>query len=138
LTRADSQIIVELWCEVEMRLAGTTNRRSKTPPWRVFTCLVLVGLFFYNPFLGAGRLPGKVAVCHPASHRATVGASELEQFAQPNRGATALLPKVAHVQWLLLPVDLHDSLSRHSLEEMIVTPQMGFSASLWFRPPPTA
>jgi hypothetical protein len=100
---------------------------------------LLVGLFLYNPFLAAGRASGNLMVCHPASHRGTVGSSELEQFAQPNGGVAALLPDVAESQLLLTQVPENDCASERAIEEVIVVaPQTGFSSSLWFRPPPAA
>ena len=115
----------------------TTRNREAVPVWQILTCLVLVGLFLYNPFLGVSKSPENFAVCHPASHRATVGSSELEQLAQPNDSATALLPKVADAQVLIPRLAATHSTERYCVEEEVVsTPQTGFSSSLWFRPPP--
>ena len=93
LTGADSQTIVEVPGNTKMRFPGTTNRRDSASLGRVFACILLVGLFLYNPFLAAGRASGNLMVCHPASHRGTVGSSELEQFAQPNDGVRDQVPQ---------------------------------------------
>jgi hypothetical protein len=139
LTGAESQTIVEVSGNTKMRLPGSTNRRNPASLGQVFACILLVGLFLYNPFLAAGRASGNLMVCHPASHRGTVGSSELEQFAQPNGGVAALLPEVAEGQPLLTQVAENDCASQRAIEEVIVVaPQTGFSSSLWFRPPPAA
>lgn len=137
LTATCSQIIVKVLLVAKtMRLPWTTTRRE-FPSWQVLTCLLLVALFFYNPFLAIARPSDGLAVCHPGSHRATVGSSELEQFAQPSGSPIALLPKVADAQELLPQVIPNDFAWRHFVEEQfVVTPQTGFSSSLWFRPPP--
>jgi hypothetical protein len=103
----------------------------------VLTCLLLAALFCYNPFLAIARTSDGLAVCQPDSHRASVGSSELEQFAQPAGSPIALLPDVVEVRALLPQVSENDSaLRRGSEEEFVATPQTGFSSSLWFRPPP--
>jgi hypothetical protein len=100
-------------------------------------CVLLAGLFLYNPFLAASAGSAGLTVCHPASYRATVAASELEQFAQPNASAAALLPNVADLQVLIPRLAVIQCTARHYVEEeVVVTPQTGFSSSLWFRPPP--
>jgi hypothetical protein len=100
---------------------------------------LLAGLFLYNPFLAASAASGGLTVRHPVSYRATVASCEVEQFAQPNSGATALLPNVEDARVLILQLTVIRSTPRHYLqeqEEVAATPQTGFSSSLWFRPPP--
>lgn len=122
---------------MSMRILGIPIRRGMLPSWRVLTCILLVALFLYNPFLAIARTSNGLAVCHPGSHRASVGSSELEQFAQPTNSPVALLPDVAEVQALLRRATTNDSASRHFVEEQFIdSPQTGFSSSLWFRPPP--
>jgi len=120
-----------------MSTSGTTKRVS-VPSWQILTCVLLAGLFLYNPFLVASRASDSLTVCHPASHRATVGSSELEQFTPPNDTAAAFLPNIADAQDLLPRLAARNSTQRQSveLEEKVATPQTGFSSSLWFRPPP--
>jgi hypothetical protein len=137
LTGTCSQIIVEVSIAMSMRIPRITTRRGTVPLWQVLTCLLLAVLFFYNPFLATARTSNGLAVCQPGSHRASVGSSELEQFAQPNDSPIALLPNVAEVQAPLPQVIANDSASHHPVEEQFTdTPQTGFSSSLWFRPPP--
>jgi len=99
--------------------------------------LLLAGLFLFNPFLASHPLMGIVVVCHPASYRATVGSSELEQFAQPDVSATELLPESQAAPVSALQITDSNGESQHYVEPPIVpSPQTGFSSSLWFRPPP--
>jgi hypothetical protein len=106
------------------------------PGVRALLCLLLAGLFLYNPFLGMAHTSGDPSVCHPARHRATVGAGELEHFAQPN-GIAIPSPDV-----YLAPasIDILPAVTArgHSnvVYAIVVSPQAGFSSSLWFRPPP--
>jgi len=121
-----------------MSFPGNTVRRGTVPLWQILTCLLLAGLFLYNPFLAVGRWSGKTAVCHPASYRGTIASSELEQFTPPNRGVAALLPDADAAQVLIRYLDLNNSTPPYYVEqEDLATPQTGFSSSLWFRPPPT-
>jgi len=104
--------------------------------WQVLVCFLLVGLFLYNPFLNNHRANGNLAVCHPASHRATVGSSELEQFPQRD-GVVAPLPDLDVEQIFIdltaatVPTTLHTA-----DRDEVMLPQAVFSSSLWFRPPP--
>src|SRR5215469_17723113 len=45
-----------------------------------WVCLVLAALLLFNPFFATPRSGHSLEVSTPASHRATVGASELEHF----------------------------------------------------------
>ena len=121
-----------------MRILNPVVRRDLTPWWQIFTCVLLAGLFLYNPFLAAHQSHGANAVCHPPSHRATVGSSEMEKFT-PQDFLAAVLPGMNALQVLLLQVAASDSLSRHYVDAQVeASPQTGFSSSLWFRPPPVA
>ena len=120
-----------------MNLANLPTRRASMPLWRILTCILLAGLFLYNPFLGATCATGNLMVGHPASHRATVGSSELEQFRQSDISARALLPAVTDAEILILQVATSDSAPARDIEEKVVVPLAGFSSSLRFRPPPT-
>jgi hypothetical protein len=100
-------------------------------------CVFLVFSLVYNPFVSAPRQTGGLEVGHPMSHRATVGASELQHYttvtSQELTGfaglapakAPVLLPTLSEVN--ILPV----SRAPHS-------PQQFLCASLWFRPPPAS
>jgi hypothetical protein len=121
-----------------MSFPGNRMRRGAVPLWQILTCLLLAGLFLYNPFPAASRTSGSLTVCHPASYRGTIASSELEQFTPPNRGVAALLPNANAVQVLIRYLDANNSTPPYYTEqEDVATPQTGFSSSLWFRPPPT-
>lgn len=98
-------------------------------------CLLLAFSFLFNPYLIAPGSQGGVNVRHPASHRATVGASELEKFS-PLAGqeshvfvdmsvaqVVAVLPFATTQTFLLQAPELPPA-------------QQVFCASLWVRPPP--
>jgi hypothetical protein len=142
LTQADSQINLEVSVLIIMSIfatfLATRQRRESVSLWRILTCVLLAGLLLYNPFLAASRASDSLSVCHPASHRATVGSSELERFTQPNDTALAFLPNLADVQELIPRfVAMHSTQRQYAeQEEVVASSQTGFSSSLWFRPPP--
>ena len=119
-----------------MNMLQAKSRRGAARIWQVAMCFLLAVLFLYNPFLVSHREDGNLTVCHPASHRATVGSSELEQFPQRDR-ILAALPDLDVVE---VAVDLAVAISptpRQTIDrEADASPQTGFSSSLWFRPPP--
>jgi hypothetical protein len=119
-----------------MSARRATNARSSAATWRVLVCFLLAGLFLYNPFLVGHRENGGLAVCHPASHRATVGASELEQFS-PRVQSLAPLPDLNVVRIFLDPTALAPSTAVPAADrDRDIPPQKVFYSSLWFRPPP--
>jgi len=139
LTATSSQINVEVSVPIDMSISGKVGSRHSVPLWQVFICLLLAALFLYNPFLAIGTNSGGLTVCHPASYRATIASSEVEQFAQPNSPSTAPLTNVTDVQVLLPQLAISYPTRWHYVEvDVVVTPQTGFSSSLWFRPPPAA
>src|SRR5262245_46862679 len=109
-----------------MSIPQATNRRRSVITWQVFVCFLLAGLFLYNPFLKGHRDTGPLPICHPASHRATVGSSELEQFAQQD-GRVAPLPDLDVVQ---VSVDLSAAAPSATWQtadyEKSAPPQTGF------------
>jgi hypothetical protein len=120
-----------------MSFPGNTMRRGDVPLWQVSTCILLAGLFLYNPFLAINNVSGNLAVCHPASYRSTIASSELEHFTPRNSGAADLLSDACTIQELIPQVAGSIAIPRHHVAEVAVaTPQTGFSSSLWFRPPP--
>ena len=119
-----------------MTAARATSRRPSVIKWQVLLCFLLAGLFLYNPFLNCYQEHGNLAVSHPASHRATVGSSELEQFPQRD-GVVAPLPDLDDVQVFIDLSPAAPSLTRQTADHKLsAPPQTGFSSSLWFRPPP--
>jgi len=112
------------------------SRSKNAPVCRVLVCLLLAGLFLHNPFLGASGLHEDLAVCHPPSHRATVGSSELEQF-QPGAKAVAPLPDLAVREAFGDLATASFPVAQHFADfTPPVVRSAGFSLNLWFRPPP--
>lgn len=100
-----------------------------------WVCLLLALSFLFNPYLMAQGSGGGLNVRHPASHRATVGSSELEKF-PPLAGQDSHV-FVAHFFANLLSF-LPNTASRSSLPlgMELLPPQQFLCVSLWFRPPP--
>ncbi len=100
-----------------------------------WVCLVVATLLLFNPFFATPRSGRSFEVSTPASHRATVGASELEHFS-PTDGweyQTALNWVEASI---VLP--LPDLTARFFpvLPSVPSFPQPFCGPGLWFRPPP--
>jgi hypothetical protein len=104
---------------------------------RGLVCLLLTLSFLFNPYLTALGSGVGMNLRHPASHRATVGSSELEKFS-PQAGqdsfefaahfftdVLSILPN--KTSFFFLPV------GREHLPRLEF-----FCANLWFRPPPAA
>jgi hypothetical protein len=98
-------------------------------------CLLLAALCLFNPFLNAAAGTSGLNFCHAASHRATVGSSELQQFT-PTDGRSVLESAELVTVELLLEVtsDARHPLATAMLE--VAWPAEILPASLWFRPPP--
>jgi hypothetical protein len=119
-----------------MYMLQVKSGRSPVKIWQVAVCFLLAGLFLYNPFLISHREDGDLTVCHPASHRATVGSSELEQFPQRDK-VVAALPDLDVVEVAIDQTVVISPTPRQTIDrEADASPQTGFSSSLWFRPPP--
>jgi hypothetical protein len=100
-----------------------------------WVCLVVAALLLFNPFFATHRSGRSLEVSTPASHRATVGASELEHFSPTdgwgylpaaNRVEASIvlpLPDLAAPFFLVLP----------SVPSFL---QQFYGPGLWFRPPP--
>ena len=114
---------------------------SSQPAWssqkmHALACLVLVFSFLFNPYAMARITSGGLDVAHPASHRATVGSSELEKYSpldrQDGHGVAVLaLAQATSFSQIALPF-----FSVPPGPELIAAHPL-FCASLWFRPPPT-
>jgi hypothetical protein len=104
---------------------------------RVCVCLLLAGLLLYNPFLVALGSGAGLNVHHPASHRATVGSSELQQFSSAaGQDSVAFTDSSLEQGPSFLPV-LTGMKLLHSSPQVFPAQQF-LCASLWFRPPPAA
>ena len=100
-----------------------------------WVCLVLATLLLYNPFFAAPRSGHSLDLCPPVSHRATVGASELQHFS-PTDGWGSLPAMETTEAGVVLPLP---ALSDHFLfvsHPTLLHPQQFFGSGLWFRPPP--
>jgi hypothetical protein len=119
-----------------MRALEATNAPRSAAGWQMLVCLLLAVLFLYNPFLAGHRDDGAFTVGHPASHRATVGSSELEQFSQ-RHPVVAPLPDPAVVRTFLDAAAAVPSATPAAADrDEILPPPAFFSSNLWFRPPP--
>ena len=102
--------------------------------WR-WVCLVTAALLLFNPFFAMPRSGHTLEVSTPASHRATVGASELEHFS-PAAGwndHSALNWVEASIVLPLPDLTAHFFLVLPSVPSF---PRQFYGPGLWFRPPP--
>jgi hypothetical protein len=120
-----------------MNVCKPNPGRRSAYVWRAVVCAALAVLFLYNPFLAALSSHAHVTVCQPERHRATIGSSELEQFAQPS-GKAVPLPDV-EVGRIILQVEAPqvEQAPNDVVREEGAPPRTGFSQSLWMRPPPS-
>src|SRR4029077_9232412 len=83
---------------VLMRLSTPSRERSVVPRWHAWVCLCLALLLLYNPYLAAPSSARGLNVRHPASNRATVGASELQSFSPADGRDKLCIQAVAFVE----------------------------------------
>jgi|SRR5579864_5249782 len=100
-----------------------------------WVCLLLAFLFLYNPYLSAHCSGEGLNVQHPASHRATVGSSEMEQFSPRGSQDADVFVAFFFVDVLSFLPDIGSHSFTFPGSELILPPQL-LCASLWFRPPP--
>jgi hypothetical protein len=101
-----------------------------------WVCILLAFLFLYNPYLCAPSSAGGLNVEHPASHRATVGSSELERYSPTGNESVNVFVAIFFANFLSFPAQV----SSHSFpiqRSELQLPQQVLCESLWFRPPPT-
>ena len=103
--------------------------------WSRWACLFVAALLLFNPFCVAPSSGHGLEVCAPASHRATVGASELEHFS-PTDGWDCL-PAANWVEASII-FCLPDRAARFFfvLPSVPSFSQQFYGPGLWFRPPP--
>jgi hypothetical protein len=98
-------------------------------------CFVLVALLLFNPFFVPPRSGNGLEVCHPASHRATVGSSELQHFSPADGWDNLAVVDSTEAAIVLFLPDL-------TAQFFLVLPSVPLFAQqvsgpgLWFRPPP--
>jgi hypothetical protein len=118
-----------------MHPSNQTPVLAAVPRWRAWICLCLALFLLYNPYLSAPSSTNGLNVCHPASNRATVGASELQHFTTAVGRDDLSTDVTSAVQ--LFASFLEVSFDEFKLFPQIVSPpQQFFGSSLWFRPPP--
>jgi hypothetical protein len=103
--------------------------------WQIVVCLLLAALVVYNPFLGGAEFGAGLCVRHPASKRATVGASELQHFT-PAKKSASLLSGDALLLFASFTPSLHPSGQRSANASAHTAVIQHLAPSLWFRPPP--
>ena len=109
--------------------------RSAVPRWQSLVCFCLALFLLYNPYMAASVSTNGLNVRHPASNRATVGASELQHFSPANGKDKLSTTAIVSVE----PFFSFPDLSSQAIEffPQVVSPaQQFFGSSLWFRPPP--
>ena len=100
-----------------------------------WVCVALATLLLYNPFSTALRSGHNLEVRHPVSHRATVGASELEQFS-PTDGWGSLPAVNTAPTAVVMPLPEISARFLLVLHPIAGFPHQFFGPGLWFRPPP--
>jgi hypothetical protein len=97
--------------------------------------LLLAFFLLYNPYVIARGSGSGLNVEHPASHRATIGFSELEGYSSLGSQDTHVFVDLFFAKSLSFLPDIA-LLSLLSLASELPPPQRIFCASLWVRPPP--
>ncbi|HKD52445.1 MAG TPA: hypothetical protein VKB90_16680 [Candidatus Acidoferrum sp.] len=118
-------------------MISSSNWRGTVVDLRQYrwVCLILAALLLYNPFFAVPHSGSGLEIGHRASHRATVGASELQHFS-PIDGWGALPAMDAGAAVVVLPLT---ELSTQLFLTLLPSPrfsQQFFGPGLWFRPPP--
>jgi hypothetical protein len=106
-----------------------------SPLWRALLCLVLTVLFLHNPYLAAPSLASGLKVGHPASHRSTVGSSELQHFSPVGTQVIDAAKDMLGESIYNLLLNVSESAHIANVDEDL-SHQPIFCSSLWFRPPP--
>jgi hypothetical protein len=118
-----------------MHSSTHSRERSSVPMWRAWVCLGLALFLLYNPYMAAPGSAGGLNFCHPASNRATVGASELQHFS-PADGKDKLSALAMSPIEPFFSVPALTSRAFELLPQVVSPAQQFFGSSLWFRPPP--
>jgi hypothetical protein len=120
-------------------MAQSQKRGETRSPrkWKLAVCLLLAVLSLYNPYLTAMNGTTSLSICHSASHRATVGASELQPLSTfHNRHGVAFGYRFLTTIFAVLPPAGVAYFTRvySSVPSAGLSPLLYFS--LRFRPPP--
>jgi hypothetical protein len=98
-------------------------------------CVLLALFMLYNPFAASLNSAGALNVRHPASNRATVGASELQHFSFAN-GRDSLSTHDSVVVKAFVSSSELPTQSFKDIPQVTSLPLQILGSSLWFRPPP--
>lgn len=104
---------------------------------RQWVCLFLAFFLLYNPFFAKYHAGNNVEICCPASHRATVGSSELKHLTSAAGQSLLGFADLALAEVSFLQPALFATNSLRVLPELY-PPEQLLCASLWFRPPPAS
>ncbi len=118
-----------------MHPSAQSSEHPAVPRWRAWVCFCLALFLLYNPYMAAPSSSGGLDVRHPASHRATVGASELQHFS-PADGRDKLSTHVTAAVEQLASFPEDSSQAFELFPQVVSAAQQFFGSSLWFRPPP--
>ena len=100
-----------------------------------WVCLILATLLLYNPFSAVPHSGNALEIGHRASHRATVGASELQHFSPIDGWGT--LPAIdTGTAAVVLPLPEPPVQFFFALPFAPHFSQEFSGPGLWFRPPP--
>jgi hypothetical protein len=119
-----------------MHLFADSRDNASASNRRVCVCFLLVFFLLYNPFAASRSSANILNVGHPASHRATVGASELQHFSFADGQERLSVHDNAAVATLMYLPNVSVR-SLQCLAQVLSPQQQFFGSSLWFRPPPT-
>ena len=98
-----------------------------------WVCLVVASLLLFNPFMATPRSGHGLGT--PASHRATVGASELEHFSPTDGWGYLPAPHWVEAS-IVLPLRDLTAQFFHVLPSVPSFSPPFYGPGLWFRPPP--
>jgi hypothetical protein len=118
-----------------MPLSTHVPGRFAMPRWQSLVCFCLALFLLYNPYLAAPGSTSGLNVRHPASNRATVGASELQHFSPAGGKHKLATPAVVSIEHFFSIPDL-SSQAFEFFPQVVSPAQQFFGSSLWFRPPP--
>jgi hypothetical protein len=114
---------------------SSSQRGNRRNLWHACVSVLLIGFLLYNPFIALISHSHGLAFQELARHRATVGSSEMQHYASAHTEIDTAVVIVEDA--FAAPATTSDETEYPDLEQSL--PQHPeFTASLWFRPPPTA
>ena len=112
------------------------NSRKDRGYWQICISALLIALVLYNPFLALTKHTDGPEFHRLASHRATVGASEMDHFTPVQAERVELDTAVEEIGPASLIAEKNDAPAADFLQEEGLPPQTELITSTWFRPPP--